>query len=171
MKAFLIGTSFALLLIGCRNTSGPPTRDQLDSIRRDSIDRAGDTIPSKQNMLSFALTDIIRVDLNGDGLVDEVSLDSAGSAHRTITIKMGGDTTRTITIETTDGEPVGNFDWADSWGLLRDKSTPVTYEVDGELRDSVFRLDHPAIVLWQDGGGSGFFTYKNGKFVWMTTGC
>lgn len=175
MRSFVAITLFVTLFVCCSDENANNSSWYQDSMRADSITsadsiaKANEELNAEKNFTSYDLNQLIRIDLDGDGSTELVDF---LSPEGRIGINFYGSGSRKIMkFETTEGEIVEDFSWVDSWGLLQDSTVTVTYAVDGELLDSTFTLENPAIKLWQDGGGSGFFTFKGGKFIWVTTGC
>ncbi len=175
MRPVVVLTLFVTLFACSSDENSKKSSGYLDSMHADSIGRvdsqakANEEPYAENNFTSYDLEQLIRVDLDGDGNTELVDfLQPEG----TIAIGINGSGSRKkMKFETVKGELVEDFSWVDSWGLLQDTIVTVTYAVDGELRDSTFKLENPAIKVWQDGGGSGFFTFKGGKWIWVTTGC
>ena len=161
-----IVVAFNAFCFGCGSDVVQTTEDTSHVV---SSPLVNEDIQQETNFRKYELNSMIMVDLDGDGDMEYVRFNRETGK---VLIDLGNDTTDSkMTFETEDGEQVNDFTWADSWGVISDKSVTVTYAVDGELRDSTFTLENPAIKLWQDGGGSGFFTFKGGKWIWRTTGC
>jgi hypothetical protein len=157
------------LIMSC---GSEPASRQLDSMSADSIASAESELNARKNLTEYALTDKISVDVDGDGTLDILEFIVEGAlAGKVLITHQGSPEIVMLVCEMDDGEYTSDFPFATNWGLLLDQTTTTTYAVDGELRDSIFTLENPAIELWQDGGGSGFFTFKGVKFIWVTTGC
>jgi hypothetical protein len=155
-------------IVSCSDDRSSHGLYNADSVRHDSI-LAAQNLQAISNVKEYDLANIIGVDIDGDGDFDYIQFNRAEGK---VLIGSGNDSTRQVmSFESEDGTQVDDFRWVNSWGLITDKTIPYSYAVDGELRDSIFTLENPAIKLWQDGGGSGFFTFKGGKWIWVTTGC
>jgi hypothetical protein len=161
-----------IVLLGCGEEHPPQQSDTANEVSPDTIssDRViGQSQPEfHPRFTEYKLTDTIIADLNGDGALDKLVSVTDGM----IVLTDGAtNETNTFTCVSEEGETISDFSWVTNWGVQADTTLPYTFAKGGELFDGVYQLENPAIVLWQDGGGSGFFTFKGGKFVWVTTGC
>jgi hypothetical protein len=123
----------------------------------------------------YKLTDIISIDLNGDGIADKAFYQKENETSGII-IKHG---------KTNEEFRIGfgkkfsscsdDFDcnWVDYWGLVEDKETiETTFNEDGDVSGTKeIKLQNPSIILGADEVGGGLITFKNGKYVWIHQSC
>ena len=116
----------------------------------------------------FKLTEVIKEDLNGDGISETTKFLTEGEKAGLL-IKDGrtGDEVKIGMGETL--EPIGDdLSWVDFWGITYDKTTGETVVKDSEIvggRD--ISLEHPSIILRKEEEGGGLITFKNGKYIWV----
>lgn len=121
-----------------------------------------------ENARCFELQDVLKVDLNGDKVSEEISFeDLSEGAYLTIKDGQSG-----AEVRFGPGHPLAgigeDFRWVEYWGILYDT---ITYEIvieDGEVMgDTTVKLTHPSLFLRQSEVGGGLISFQNGRYRWV----
>lgn len=121
-----------------------------------------------ENARCFELKDVLKVDLNGDEVPEEISFeDLEEGAYLTIKDGQPG-----AEVRFGPGQPLAgigeDFRWVEYWGVLYDT---ITYEIvieDGELiGDTTVKLANPSLFLRQSEVGGGLISFQNRKYRWV----
>jgi len=120
----------------------------------------------------YSLTDTIKADFNGDGVLDKATFIKQNGTSGIIIIH--GKTNENVRIGF--GEPFSDiieFDWVDYWGLVEDEKTlETTFHESGDVMGSKnVTLKNPSIALGADESGGGLITFRDGKYVWVHQSC
>lgn len=120
----------------------------------------------------YKLTDTIRADFNGDGILDQAFYKNDNGTSGIIITH--GRTNEEVKIGF--GKQFAHmteFDWVVYWGLVEDRETSeTTFTEDGDVLGSKdVKLQNPSIVLGADESGGGLITFMNGKYVWIHQTC
>ena len=120
----------------------------------------------------YKITDTIKADFNGDGVVDQVYFEK-NSVTSGVIIRHG-ETNEEIRIGFgKQFDYLTDFNWVDYWGLVEDKETfEVIFAEDGDILESrEITLQNPSIFVGKDEVGGGLITFKNGEYIWIHQTC
>jgi hypothetical protein len=121
-----------------------------------------------KNYEEYKITDTINIDLNGNGILEQVYFDNKDCSK--LLIKEKG--RKTISIgcgkEDYDGFP-NAIDWVDLWCTVKDKKVwEVLITKDGDIdKDTIVSLERPSIYIGKEEAGGGIITYRNGELYWV----
>jgi len=120
-----------------------------------------------ENYKEYKITDTINIDLNGNGILEQVYFDNKGCQK--LLIKENGQKTISIGCgkEEYDGFP-NAVGWIDLWCVVYDKETFEIIIKDGEiLGDKNINLERPSLFVGKEEAGGGIITYRNDKLYWI----
>jgi len=137
-----------------------------DEFRKESLKR------SFEEVILFKLTDTIKADFNGDGIIDEAVFIKDNEASGIII--RHGKTHEEVKIGF--GNKFAHFkdlNWVDYWGLVKDKETAQTiFNKEGDvITTKNVKLQNPSILLGKDEVGGGLITFLKGKYIWIHQTC
>ena len=151
-------------------------------VQKDSIDKENSYNPEEYRQFKlkteyekaklYSLTDTIKADLNGDGVMDKAIFIKQNETSGIVIIH--GKTNENIRIGF--GKTFSHiieFDWVDYWGLVEDKHTfETTFDESGDvLGGKEISIQNPSIALGANESGGGLITFMNGKYVWIHQSC
>lgn len=147
---------------------------RADSTKQNLIkdDPAAPILYGFKNAKAYRLTDTLKADFNGDGIIDRAIFKkdtiasgiiiTHGSTNQVFTIGFGK-----AFFHLTD------LNWVDYWGLVKDKeTTETTFDETGDVLGSkTVELQHPSIIVEAHELGGGLITFRNGKYEWIHQTC
>ncbi len=121
-----------------------------------------------KNYKEYRLKDTIVIDLNGNGILENVYFDSTECPK--ILINENGQ--ELISIGCDKDEYVGfpnSVGWVDLWCVVQDNEVwEVLFKEDGDIdTDTIVKLERPSIYIGKEEAGGGIITYRNGKLYWI----
>jgi len=120
-----------------------------------------------KNFEIFNLSDTIKVDLNGDKILDFAYL-SKNDAKQMFIIDGQSKITTKIGLDESFGNMGSSFNWVDSWGTTNDKETFEIIIEDNEIiGDGKIELTNTSLFVRKNEAGGGVITFKNGKYIWV----
>jgi len=143
-----------------------PTRTEIKEI----VQVVNDTNYSFnfKNYKQYKLSDTIKIDINRNGIIDEIFFKKTDSCS-TILIKEKGVKLLSVGCENDDLDYPDIVDWVKVWCVVNDKSTrKVLFLENGDIdKDTIVKIKGPSIYLEKIEVGGGLITYKNGKICWI----
>lgn len=115
----------------------------------------------------YRITDTISVDLNGNGILEQIYFDKEDCPK--LIIEEKGQNTISIGCGKEEYKGFPNaIGWVNLWCVVYDKKTFEIIVEDGELiGDKTVKLERPSIYVGKEEAGGGIITYKNGKLYWI----
>jgi hypothetical protein len=121
-----------------------------------------------ENYEEFQLTDTINIDLNGNGIFEQIYFESNNCPRILITEKEQELISIGCGKEDFDGFP-NTVDWVDLWCVVSDKEVwEVLFKENGDIdKDNKLYLERPSIYIGKEEAGGGIITYRNGNLYWI----
>jgi len=181
MKIIMVILSLAFLLNGCRNSvNSSSNKAEVDSANitgSESVSEAQIGQSKEESIESdfsrpemLELTEILKDDFNGDGIVDKAEFKKENGKSGILIIDGKSNDTVKIGLGNKFAH-MDNFNWVDHWGIMRDRTTyEILFENNEISGDTIVSLENPSIILRQDGddeSGGGVITYKDGTYKWI----
>jgi len=121
-----------------------------------------------KNYEEYKITDTINIDLNGNGILEQIYFDNKDCLK--LLIKEKGQKTISIGCgkEEYDGFP-NDIGWVDLWCAVKDKKVwEVLITEEGDIdKDTIVSLERPSIYIGKEEAGGGIITYRNGNLYWV----
>ena len=115
----------------------------------------------------YHISDTIRIDLNGNGILERVYIDKKNCPKLIIEEKGQNPISIGCGKEEYKGFP-NAIGWVNLWCVVYDKKTFEIIVEDGEIiGDKTVNLERPSIYVGKEEAGGGIITYKNGKLYWI----
>lgn len=172
-------TACAILLIACNQEvkQNPETESIPDStvveVAVDTITKELDTVSTEttKNDTRYSLTDTIRLDLNGNGVIDKVYF--VEDSCKRLIVEEDGEYLIEIGCGREDENGLPNaVGWVDHWYIVRDlEQSEAIIDDDQVLGDSEVILERPSIYVGKEEAGGGIITFLNGKPYWVHQSC
>jgi hypothetical protein len=120
-----------------------------------------------KNYKEHKITDTINIDLNGNGILEQIYFDNKDCPK--LLIKEKGQEMISIGCGKEDYEGFPNaIGWVDLWCVVSDKETFEVIIKGGDiLGDEIVSLERPSLFIGKEEAGGGIITYKNGKLYWV----
>jgi hypothetical protein len=120
-----------------------------------------------KNYDEYKITDTINIDLNGNGILEQIYFDNKDCPK--LLIKEKGQDIISIGCGNEDYEGFPNaIGWVDLWCVVSDKETYEVIIKEGDiLGDEIVSLERPSLFIGKEEAGGGIITYKNGKLYWV----
>ena len=116
----------------------------------------------------YQITDTIRIDLNGNGIIERVFFDKSDCAK--ILIKEEGQKLISIGCENQSAlDYPKNVGWVNEWCAVSDEKVwEVLFTEDGDIdKDTIVHLERPSIYIGKRESGGGIITYRNDQLYWV----
>jgi hypothetical protein len=117
--------------------------------------------------IMFELTDTIKADFNGDGIIDQAVFRIENETSGIIITY--GQTEEKIEIGLGKSfAHLADFNWVDSWGLFKGEETfEIVIEDTEIIGDRKVELSNPALIVRREESGGGLITFREGKYIWI----
>lgn len=120
-----------------------------------------------QEYQEYKITDTITIDLNGNGVLEQIYFENEEcprllikeKGHKTISIGCGRENSKGLP------NAVG---WVDLWCVVFDKETFEIIIEEGQIvGESIVRIERPSLFIGKQESGGGIITYKNDELYWI----
>ncbi len=169
-----------VLFVSCNQESQQPTEIEDVTIDTNVVEVGEDTLVEELNRLpteesqkdtGYSLTDTIHIDLNGNGIIDQVYF--VEDSCKRLIVEENGNFLIEIGCGREDENGLPNaVGWIDHWYIVRDLEQSEFIAVDGDLLgDKEVILERPSIYVGKEEAGGGIITFLKGKPYWVHQSC